>query len=290
MRYEEPVFRPPSEAGSLLIQATIGCPHNRCTFCGMYKMKKFRVRPLAEIKEDIAMAAQLYGDRVRTVFLPDGNTIFMRTSQLVDVCETLCRTFPKLERITMYGAAKFLIRKTVEELQKLRAAGLKRIHAGLESGDDETLAYIEKGATAAQCIEAGRRVKEAGMELSEYVLVGIGGRARWREHAIESARVLNAIEPDFVRLRTYVPVPNAPLFKDIESGKFELPSPHEALKEIRLLVENLNCRTLLLSDHISNYVNVEGQLPRDRDSILKRLDMALAMDESYFSPACPDCL
>ncbi len=290
MRYEEPVFRPPSEANSLLIQATIGCPHNKCTFCGMYKMKKFRVRPLAEIKEDIALGERLYGNRVRTVFLPDGNTIFMRTAQLVEVCETLCRTFPKLERITTYGAAKFLVLKTVEELRTLRAAGLKRIHAGLESGDDETLTYIKKGATAAECIEAGRQVKEAGMELSEYVLVGIGGRARWREHAVESARVLTAIGPDFVRLRTYVPVPNAPIFKDIETGKFELPSPHEALRETRLLVENLDCRTLLLSDHISNYANVEGQLPRDRESMLKRLDMALATDESCFASACPDCL
>jgi radical SAM superfamily enzyme YgiQ (UPF0313 family) len=290
MRYEEPVFRPPSEANSFLIQATIGCPHNKCTFCGMYKMKKFRVRPLAEIKEDIAFAAQVYGNRVRTVFLPDGNTIFMKTAQLIDVCETLGKAFPKLERITTYGAAKFLVLKTVNELKALHAAGLKRIHAGLESGDDETLTYIKKGATAVECIEAGRRVKEAGMELSEYVLVGIGGRARWRQHAVESARVLNAIEPDFVRLRTYVPVPNAPIFKDIEESKFELPSPHEALRETRLLVESLTCRTLLLSDHISNNANVEGQLPRDRDSMLNRLDTALAMDESCFSPVCPDCL
>lgn len=290
MRYEEPVFRPPSEANSLLIQATIGCPHNKCTFCGMYKMKKFRVRPLDEIKEDIAMAASMYGSLVRTVFLPDGNTIFMPTAQLVEICDALNRFFPSLERITVYGAAKFLVRKTMDELVHLREAGLKRIHSGLESGDDVTLAKIKKGSTAAEAIEAGRRVKEVGIELSEYILVGIGGRDRWREHAVESARVLNAIQPDFVRLRTYVPIVNTPLYKDYESGKFQLPSPHEAMREVKLMIENLTCRTLLLSDHISNYVNVAGQLPRDREKMLKHLEAALAMDESHFTPACPDCL
>ncbi|MDQ7780580.1 MAG: radical SAM protein, partial [Planctomycetota bacterium] len=255
-----------------------------------YKMKKFRVRPLDEIKEDIAMAAAAYGPIVRTVFLPDGNTIFMRTAQLVDICGALNRAFPGLERITTYGAAKFLVLKTADELRQLREAGLRRIHAGLESGDDVTLAKIKKGATAAEAIEAGRRVKEAGFELSEYILVGIGGRDRWREHAVESACVLNAIQPDFVRLRTYVPVPNAPIYKDYETGEFQLPSPHEAIREVRSMIENLTCRTLLLSDHISNYVNVEGQLPRDKEKMLKRLDAALATDESKFAAACPDCL
>ena len=144
MRYEGPIYRPPSEANSLLIQATIGCPHNRCTFCGLYKKKKFRIRPLTEIKEDLVMARNTYGDEIRSIFFPDGNSIVMKTKDLIEMFELSYRLFPHLERITIYGSTRFLIRKSLEELKALAAAGLSRIHSGMESGDDEVLRYIFK--------------------------------------------------------------------------------------------------------------------------------------------------
>ena len=285
MRYEEPIYRPPSEADSLLIQATIGCPHNKCTFCGMYKGKKFRIRPVSEIKEDILLAKNFYGNTVESIFFPDGNTIIMKAAQLEEIFRFSYQTFPKLKRITLYASAKFLKFKSLEDLKRLKTAGLNRLHKGLESGNDAVLKRIRKGADSKLMIETGKRVKDAGIELSEYVLVGIGGKELWKEHARDTASVLNAINPDFIRLRTWVPVPDAPLYKDYQSGKFQLLSPYEALKETQLLLENLEVTGLLLSDHISNYVNISGHLPRDKQSMLDKIDKALKMGESYFRPA-----
>ena len=282
MRYVGTVFRPPSEAGSLLVQATIGCPHNKCRFCGMYKNKRFRIRPEAEIMEDLEAGARVYGGSVRTLFLPDGNTIIMKTRVLARVLRRARELFPKLERITMYGSARFINVKSDEELAELKAAGLDRVHMGLESGDDETLAYMKKGATAAESEAAGVRIREADIELSAYYLVGLGGRERLEQHAAESARVLSAISPEFIRLRTYYPVPQAPLYEDIQSGRFELPGPLEALRELKILIENLEARSMLLSDHVSNYVNLSGRLPDDRPELLAELETALAADESRF--------
>jgi len=284
MRYEDPVYRPPSEADSLLIQATIGCPHNKCTFCGMYKGRKFRIRPVAEIKEDILAAKKIYGDSFESAFFPDGNTIIMRASQLEEIFTFARRTLPNLKRITLYASAKFLKQKTLEDLKRLKVAGLNRLHKGLESGNNEILRRIQKGADSKLMIATGQRVKAAGIELSEYVLVGIGGQELWKEHATDTAGVLNAINPDFIRLRTWVPVPAAPLYKDYQSGNFQLLSPHQALKETRLLLENLDVSSLFLSDHISNFVNISGHLPRDKQSMLDKIDRALKMDESSFRP------
>ncbi|MEW6026539.1 MAG: radical SAM protein [Planctomycetota bacterium] len=312
------VYRPPSEADSLLIQATIGCPHNKCTFCGMYKGKKFRIRSVKEIKNDILAARELYGDVFESAFFPDGNTIIMKTAQLEEIFIFTRKTFPRIRRITLYASAKFLKIKTLGDLRQLKKAGLDRLHKGLESGNDEILKRIQKGADAKLMIETGQRVKEAGIELSEYVLVGIGGKELWKEHALDTAKVLNAINPDFIRLRTWVPVPNAPLtrslmlpntfgsritasypvhlkpiddktnkngvYKDYQSGKFQLLSPHEALKETRLLLENLEADSLFLSDHISNFVNISGHLPRDKQGMIDKIDRALKMDESSFRP------
>jgi len=282
MRYEDPVYRPPSEADSLLIQATIGCPHNKCTFCGMYKGKKFRIRPVAEIKEDILAAKKFYGNAVESLFFPDGNTIIMKTSQLEEIFTFARRTFPSIKRITLYASAKFLKLKSLEDLKRLKTAGLNRLHQGLESGNDEILRLIQKGADAKMMIATGQKVKAAGIELSEYVLVGIGGQKLWSEHAQDTARVLNAINPEFIRLRTWVPVPIAPLYADYRSGKFRLLSPHQALQETRLLLENLNVKSLFLSDHISNFVNISGHLPRDKQSMLDKIDRGLKTDESSF--------
>ncbi len=205
MRYEGTVYRPPSEAGSLIIQATIGCPHNRCAFCAMYSEKKFRKRPLEEVVKDLDMALDTYGPGVRTIFLADGNTAALPTDTLVAIGEAARERFRYLERITMYGSARFLVKKDREEWQAIGDAGITRVHSGLESGDPVTLEQIHKGVDPEAATRAFNHVMEAGIELSVYLMVGVAGLERWREHAEGSAAVLNLASPDFVRLRTFVP-------------------------------------------------------------------------------------
>lgn len=290
MRYEGTVYRPPSEAESLLIQATIGCPHNQCTFCGMYRNKKFRIRPVADIKEDLLAAQNYYGNKVQSIFFPDGNTILMKTDQLVEILNYARELFPFLMRMTVYGSAKYIKLKTLAELRRLREAGLTRLHSGMESGDDEVLRRIKKGFTSAQMIEAGLKVREAGIELSEYILIGIGGRERTQEHALESARVLNAFTPDFVRIRTYVPWRRTPLYEDYQKGHFLVLSPHEALRETRLLIANLEGPFELLSDHALNFAWVNGNIPADKPELLKSLDRLLEIPENEFGQVEDRCL
>ncbi len=283
MRYEGTVFRPPSEAHSLLIQATIGCPHNKCSFCSMYKGTRFRIRPVQEIKEDLLAARDYYGKYIESIFFPDGNTIIMKTEQLLEIFNYAHELFPELERITVYGSARFVNKKSSEDLIRLKEAGLSRIHMGMESGDDITLQKINKGTNSAEIIEAGLKLKNAGIQTSEYYLVGIAGKARWREHAENSARVLSAFSPDFIRLRTFAPEPNTPILEEIQAGNFQYLSPHEALREIRVLIENLNCNnSMVLSDHVTNYWNINGRIPDDRDKMLTEIDKALKIDESRF--------
>ena len=285
MRYEGVVYRPPSEAGSLLIQATVGCPHNRCAFCAMYKGSRFRIRKVKDIKEDLDSARAFHGPEVRTLFLPDGNTILMKTRHLVEILAYARQVFPRLERITVYGSAKYIARKTPEELKELHRAGLSRIHTGMESGDDETLRRIRKGTTAEEIIRAGRMVKEAGIEQSEYFLVGIAGAERSREHAEQSGRVLSAVDPEFIRLRTFAPQPSTPLWTAWKAGEFQLLTPHQALEEVGTLIENLEGTGMVLSDHISNYANISGRLPHDRDDMLAEIRRALSLPEHRFRPA-----
>ncbi len=285
MRYEGTVYRPPSEANSLLIQATIGCPHNKCTFCTMYKQSRFKIRPVEDIKEDLRSAREYYGEYVESLFFPDGNTIIMKTAQLLDIITYAKQLFPHLQRITVYGSARFVNKKSLEDLQQLKAAGLSRIHTGMESGDDVTLQKICKGTTAEEIIAAGLKLKKAGIDTSEYYLVGIGGKERWREHALESARALSAFSPDFIRLRTFVPVPGTPMYEEYKQGSFQLLSPHEALQEIGLLISNLHCEgSQVLSDHISNYWNISGRLPDDREMMLEEIKTALTVPENRFRP------
>jgi radical SAM superfamily enzyme YgiQ (UPF0313 family) len=283
MRYEGMVYRPPSEAGSLIIQATVGCPHNKCTFCAMYKGSKFKIRPVKDIKEDLNMARDYYGPGLESIFFADGNTIIMKTKDLVEIFTYTMELFPHLERITLYGSARFLLLKSAEDLALLRQAGLKRIHSGLESGDDEVLALLNKGVTAAGAIEAGRRVVDAGIELSEYYIVGGGGEALSRQHAIHSAQTLNAINPHFIRLRTMMPIRKAPLYQLFKEGSFTLLRPHQALQETRLFLENLEgIDSWLYSDHVSNYWPVNGKLPEDREKMVATVDYALSLDEKKF--------
>ena len=283
MRFEGMVYRPPSEANSLIIQATVGCPHNRCAFCSMYRESRFKIRFVEEIKKDLDMAQKYYGDAVRSVFFADGNTIVMKTGELVEIFQYAGEIFKELERITIYGSARFVLKKTVAELRMLREAGLKRIHSGMESGDDEVLRTICKGADREGVIRAGKMVKEAGIELSEYMIVGVGGRELSQQHAINSATALNEINPDFIRLRTFMPVRGTELYGKYREGGFSLLSPHEALRETRLFVEHLQgIDSLLYSDHISNYWDVHGKLMDDKETILREIDYALTLPEKNF--------
>jgi radical SAM superfamily enzyme YgiQ (UPF0313 family) len=285
MRYEGAVYRPPSEAGSLIIQATLACPHNKCAFCGMYKGRKFRVRPMQEIIEDLDIALAVYGsDRVQTIFLADGNTAVLPSEKLVTIGEAARARFPRLRRITVYGSAKFLVKKSVDEWRRVAAAGITRIHSGLESGDAATLQAINKGVTPEQAIEAYRHVMGAGIELSVYLMVGVAGAERWREHALGSARVLNAAPPTFIRLRTFVPQPDTPWHDRWQAGDLTLLSAHQALQETRLLIEHLESPTTLLSDHVSNFLDVRGSIPQDKPAMLAEIDEALQWPLKRFRP------
>ncbi len=285
MRYEGPIYRPPSESDSLLIQATIGCPHNKCTFCMVYKRgPKYRARSVDEVKQDIDEAKRIYGKGIRSVFLPAGNTIAMPTDDLARICEYLRLTFPALERITIYGSAQYICKKGLKDMRKLREAGLSRIHVGLESGHDLVLKKVKKGATRSQQIEAGLIVKEAGIELSEYVILGLAGRDLSKEHAIATASAIDEIAPHFVRIRTFVPKINTLMLHELKKGRFKMLSPHEVLEEAKLLIENVQTRTTVFSDHYTNYINLEGELPEDKNRLLKMIDVALRWDESSFRP------
>ncbi|MFH0845131.1 MAG: radical SAM protein [Pseudomonadota bacterium] len=283
MRYEGPIYRPPSEADSLLIQATVGCPHNKCTFCMVYKKgPSYRARPVKEICEDIDEACDLYGEKVKSLFFPAGNSIAMPTRELAAVCRHSIAKFRSLQRITVYGSSQYIAKKGLADLITLREAGLNRIHVGLESGDDDILRRVKKGTNASEQIKAGQIVKEAGMELSEYVILGLGGVERSEIHALKTAEAITEIEPHFVRLRTLVPKINTLLLHEIKKGRFQLLSPYQVLKETRLLLDHIQCRTILTSDHYTNYLDLSGSLPEDRERLLRVIDQALNWDSSRF--------
>jgi radical SAM superfamily enzyme YgiQ (UPF0313 family) len=285
MRYDGPIYRPPSEADSLLVQATVGCPHNLCTFCMVYKDGvRFKVRPVPDIKADLEEAAAAYGSRVRTLFFPAGNTIAMPAAALAEICRYSYTLFPRLERITVYGSSQYICRKGADSLEELAQAGLGRIHVGVESGDDVVLTRIRKGATARDHIAAGHMARDAGLEINAYVILGIGGRERSETHVLQTARVISEMAPAVMRLRTFVPKINTPLLADVQGGRFEMLSPHEVLAETLALLEGITTPIQVASDHYTNYVEVAGRLPEDRDAMLQTLRRALSRDESAFRP------
>lgn len=299
--YELPPFRPPTEAYSLLIRATRNCSWNRCEFCSMYKGAKLEIRPAEEVKGDIRTVKRVaeeieewawrigYGNHVgmvarangipwldkgvaKDIFIGDSNSVIMKTEDFAEIIRFLYETFPRLDRVTSYARAKTLVKKSAAELKMLRDAGLTRLHVGLETGDDELLQYVQKGATADEMILGGRKAIEAGFELSEYVMPGLGGRERWEQHARETARVLNEINPHFIRLRTLWLDPNTPLYEKHQRGEFTLQSLEGLLVEVRSLIEELNVTSeFVVSDHSANYYmwGVDGKLPRDKDRMLK---------------------
>ena len=273
--YDFPPYRPPSEAQSLLLRVTRGCPWNKCTFCSMYKHLVFERRPIDEIKADILSARDYYSDVTRTVFIADSNSLVINTDDFIEILKLLYKSFPNIERVTSYARAKTLKKKPIEDLKRLRKAGLIRLHVGLETGRADLLKEIRKGTTPDEFVEAGRKVKEAGLELSLYILLGIGGEEGWIEHARDTATVLNRIDPHFIRVRTLQPQPGSKLYGDMKSGSFTKASHRTVLKEQRTIVENLNVTSRYLSDHISNYIPVNGKLPEEKNVMLKVIDECL---------------
>jgi len=282
--YDPPPYRPPSEASSLLLRVTRGCPWNQCSFCSMYKSLRFEKRPVEEVLRDIDTLRQYSGTAAPTVFIGDSNSLVLETKPFVEILQHLYKAFPSVERVTSYARARTLSKKPMDELKAIRQAGLTRLHIGLETGDSELLEEIKKGATPEQMVEGANRAKEAGFEVSLYVLAGIGGEKKWKQHAEGTAKVLNQISPHFIRIRTYVPTPFSTLWDKGQRGSFELASAETILMEQRRLIELLQVTSEYLSDHISNYVPVYGELPKDQAAMLQTIDRALAIlrkDDGY---------
>ena len=301
-------IRPPSEAYSLLIRVTRNCPWNRCKFCHIYKGKKFELRSVEEIKQEISTIKAIqdklketswksgHGGRVEEVagavlnnppneaffnvalwlysggtsaFLQDANSLIMRTNELAEIIRFLKQTLPSITRVTCYGRSKTAAKKKLEELIQLHQAGLSRLHIGLESGYDPVLQYMDKGVTAAEHIAGGRKIVESGISLCEYVVLGLGGKEMWREHAIETARVLNEIDPDFIRVRTLTIKQGMPLYDEVKNGNFIRATDEEIVEEEKLLIEHLDCHSYFVSDHITNLLQeIEGKLPQDKEKML----------------------
>lgn len=275
MRYEGDIYRPPGEWKSYLLQATVGCSNNACTFCNMYRDKRFHIRPMADILEDIRMAKAYYGD-VRRVFLCDGDAIIMRTNDLITILDTLYDTFPSLEKVTTYAGPRSTLTKTPEELKLLREHGLARAYLGVETGSDELLRKVKKGVGAQQMLEAGVRLREAGMDLWVMILLGLGGREGSEQHILDTAAMMNEMKPRHLSALTLTLYPGTELYADYRAGKFQPITPMDSLREARLLIEKLEVDPLHFTcDHASNYVPLKGSLPEDKEQFLARLDLAL---------------
>ncbi len=279
MRYEGDIYRPPGEWRSYLLQATIGCSHNACTFCGMYKDKKYRVRPLEEILEDIDMAKAYYGELTR-VFICDGDAIAMPTDDLIKILHKLYENFPMIQRVTIYASPNGTLDKTPEELKQLYEAGLGRAYLGVETGDDALLKAINKGVNAEQMLKAGKMLVESGMDLWTIILLGLAGAGESKTECIpHTIEMLNEMKPQHISAMTYNPVPNTKLYRDIQEGKFHLMSADEALLETKMLVEGIDVPGVhFTSNHASNYLPLKGTLPDDREKFLNLLDGALHGD------------
>ena len=278
MRYVGKLYRPPSEADALIVQATIGCSWNHCTYCDMYRDKpEFRVRPLAESLADLAGAARELGGAVEKVFVADGDALVMDLAHWVPILDACRRDFPNLRRVSCYATAANVLAKTDAELRELRARGLSLLYMGPESGDDVTLKRIAKGSTFADHVEAARRARAAGLELSAIFLLGAGGVERSAEHAAGSAALATAMDPHYLAALTLTVVPTTPLATLTERGKFELPGVDQLLGELRTFVDGARpTDALFRTNHASNYLPLGGRLPRDRARIVELIDHALA--------------
>ncbi len=268
MKYEGMIIRPPSEAYSLLLQVTVGCSHNKCTFCRAYKDKKFRIKTFEEIEEDIIEAGR-YG-AIEKVFLCDGDALIIPQKKLVPIMESINTHVRGVERIGTYANTKAVLRKSPEELKELREMGLSIAYLGLETGNDLLLEKVRKGVNTAQMIEAAGRIKDAGITLSVTVLLGIGGTGMSREHAIDTARVLTEMDPDFVGALTVMVVPGTELHEEQKAGKFELPDTFGFLEELGIMVGQSNfTNCYFTSNHASNYLPIRARMPQEKEETVR---------------------
>ncbi len=275
MHYEGNIIRPPSEANSILLQVTVGCSRNKCTFCGTYKGERFRIKPDAIIMEDIAFAAK-HCRRQRRVFLCDGDALIIPQKRLLKILKEIEKQLPWVTRVGLYANAKALKMKTIDELKALKAHGVGIVYMGLETGDDITLKNINKGATAEQMIAMGRKAKEAGFKLSVTVLLGIAGPERSQVHARETGRVLSEMDPDYIGALSLMLIPDTALHQAYVSGKFRLIEPQEMLAELRTMIASTHLtRGLFHANHASNYLPIRARFPKDKETTLELIDEAL---------------
>lgn len=276
VRYKGKVYRPPSEAYSLIIQVTYGCSHNRCAFCDMYDDKHFSMRPMEEIREDFELARRVYR-HVERVFLADGDALMRKTDDLVQILGLVYGLFPECQRVTCYASPTSLQIKSEEELRLLREKGLKMVYMGLESGCDAVLERMDKGHTAAQIIAAGQKARRSGLQLSVTAISGLGSRELWREHAVETAQAFNAMNPEYIGLLTLMVEPGTPLEKWVREGSFYVLKPVEVMQEMELFLQHIDSPgSVFRMNHASNYLTLKGTLNQDRERLLQQVRQGLA--------------
>lgn len=276
MRYSGRVFRPPSEARSLIVQVTYGCSHNTCCFCDMYKEKRFTIRPLQEVLEDFAMARQYYS-HVGRVFLADGDALMRKQEDLEIILDYVRETFPECERVTSYASPGSIHAKTPEQLRILREKGLEMVYMGLESGSDAVLELMQKGHTADAIIRAGQKVRAAGIKLSVTAISGLGGQAMWQEHAVQTGKAFSAMKPEYIGILTLMQEPGTPLVEWIRQGQFKVLTPTQVLQETALMLRNIDSEgSVFRMNHASNYLNLRGTLNGDLDAMLARIEAGLS--------------
>ena len=276
IKYVGDVYRPPSEAYSLIVQATIGCTHNKCSFCKMFKEKRFQTRPTEDIIADFAWARKRYRS-VPRIFLADANALCLKTDKLMPILTYIEETFPECERVTIYGRASDILRKTEDELRMLRAHGLTMVYIGAESGSDKVLEMCHKGETRQQLIDAVRRIEKVGIKASVTFISGLAGKDGWEDHAIQTGTMITEMNASYVSLLTLLVDPQAPMYDDIQSGRLKLLTPQEVLAETHLMLENANPEKTCIfrSNHASNYLSLKGDLPQDRDRFLAQIEAAM---------------
>lgn len=276
MDYDGMIFRPPSEAYSILLQVTVGCSHNKCTFCEMYKEKRiFKIKSDEQVMVDLAFAAK-HHRHTKRLFLCDGDALILPQKRLVKILTEIKRQLPWVERVGTYANTKCIARKSVEELKELKSLGLSIAYMGLETGDDTTLTAIEKGSDSQLMIEMGKKIRAAGIKLSVTVLLGIAGRQRSMIHARETGRVLSAIDPEFVGALSLMLTPGTPLYEDHRAGKFSLLEPEELLRELGAMITATHLTDgLFHSNHASNYLPIRAKLPEEKEETLELISQAL---------------
>lgn len=278
--YDMPLYRPPSEANSLIIQATLGCSHNKCSFCSMYKGKKFTIKPLEQIKEEILEFRKIY-TYVQRIFIADGDALIIPMSDLRELLKFIKNTFKECTRVTMYASPKSIRLKTIDELRELKNLGLEMVYMGIESGSEEILKDINKGATRDEIIQAGKKIKESDIKLSATIISGIGGKEKTNLHAKYTGSIISIIKPDYVGVLSLMIEKNTEIEEKVKNGELEILSSFEILKEIKEILKNINTdeKIIFRSNHASNYVSLKGTLPIDKDRLIE--DINWCIENSY---------